>query len=162
MILIENETLLAESGTPLLEGDFLPCSADEEFETAKIYQFNYSVATLPLLIIKAIRRAIVETFLSLKMRFSGMECIAWELTNQRFIFQAIRKREEVAGLASKIALSTVAIACSGAFLIAGLVIIFSGVSKLTTTIEEEKTPIWIIAGIFTVCGLAGYLLGRKK
>ena len=163
MILLEGETTLLTSGT-LIENHFQDCSPDEEFLPGKIYEFAYDVKALPLLRLEALRRAIIETFLSLKVRFEGLQVISWQLTNKRFVFQGIRKKE-VAGLGSEIALSMVAIFCSGAFLIAGLILIFVGVKKLLTKFEEaaEGIPSWIIAAsIFSLAGTIGYLLGRRR
>lgn len=131
-------TIIAEKGTRVIDG-WIEVSEDSPMEEDVLYEFRYEVRSLPLPIpwINWFRAKMVDIFLGLQEKFRGVDIVYYRFTDEDLVFQAVGHSKSPVW--QEIALSAVAIACSGLFLVAGIYLIFTGVSKGKTI---PFTPSW--------------------
>lgn len=130
--------IIAEKGTRVIDG-WIEVSEGSPMEQDVLYEFRYTVHSLPIPIpgITWLRSKMVDVFLGLQEKFRGIEIVYYRFTDEDLVFQAVGHSKSP--LWQEVALSAVSIACSGLFLVAGIWLILTGISRGKTV---PFTPTW--------------------
>ena len=150
--IMPQETVIAEEGTPQV-GTRIEVSKDEPMEEGKIYEFQYSLTSLPLgWPIDKIRALILSKLTALIARFKGLRIIWWRMTENDFVFQAKGISESIWEQA---ALATVALAFQGLLLIWGLAIVLKGIYEITPLVKKYWW-VYLLGGLGFIAIIFGW------
>jgi len=152
---------MIESGTQIT-GQKLEVSSGGPMREGIAYEFVYSVTKLPFPgFLEQLRGFIMSMWTSLMGRFKGLRVVYWTLTDNEFIWQG---RGKSASIWEEVALATVAVACQGILLFAGIAMSLKSIFEFTSEFPEpvKKGFLWLaLAGIGGL-GLLLFSLGRKS
>ncbi|NVM22985.1 MAG: hypothetical protein HWN68_14540 [Desulfobacterales bacterium] len=153
---------MIESGTEV-KGTKVETSRDSPMRENVTYEFLYSVTKVPFPgFLEALRGFILSMWTTLMGRFTGLTVIYWTLDDiqGKFLWQG---KGISTSIWEEIALGTVAIACQGILIVAGIATSLKAIFEFTSEVPEpvKKYGTWIALGGLGALGLLLFWLGKK-
>lgn len=129
---------MIESGIEV-KGERKEVARDSPMLEGRIYEFRYSVTSIPLPgFLEALRGWIMGAWAKLVAQFKGLDVLYWRLTDTEFVWQG---RGISTSIWQEVALATVAIGLQGLFLICGVVMVLKTIFEVVETIPPIIPPI---------------------
>ncbi|MBA7491171.1 hypothetical protein ES702_01716 [subsurface metagenome] len=147
---------MIESGAQIT-GEKKEIATDSPMVEGKIYEFRYSVTSLPLGFLEGLISLIMSIWTNLVTQFKGLEILYWRLSEIEFVFQV---RGRSTSIWEEVALSVVALACQGLLLVVGIVIVLKGIFEFTKPEVALKYVGWVLVGALGVLGV--FLLWPRR
>lgn len=139
-------------------GEKKEIATDSPMVEGVIYEFHYSVISLPLGFLEGLWPQIIVVWGKLINQFKGLVIMHWRLTETELVFQA----RGLTGAWEEIALSVVALAAQNLFSEMGIIITIKKTFQFTKVYVVPRPSRWVLVGALSALGLFLFFATRKR